>query len=160
MNCPSCGAPLHLTENDDSARCDYCAVLYTPPANDDGVRSLGEASPLACPVCNVPLQQAAIGNRRVLYCGRCQGMLVPMDEFLDLVAVLHAQHPGSGAVQPPANRRDLQRNVDCPQCHRQMDTHLYDGPGNIVIDDCSRCSLNWLDKGEMTKVVRAPDHGF
>jgi Zn-finger nucleic acid-binding protein len=40
-----------------------------------------------------------------------------------------------------------------------MDTHYYAGPGNIVIDDCPSCELNWLDAGELMTIVRAPDHG-
>jgi Zn-finger nucleic acid-binding protein len=27
-----------------------------------------------------------------------------------------------------------------------------------VIDDCSRCELDWLDAGELMSIVRAPDH--
>jgi Zn-finger nucleic acid-binding protein len=41
-----------------------------------------------------------------------------------------------------------------------MDTHYYAGPGNIVIDDCGRCELNWLDAGELMTIVRAPDHSY
>jgi Zn-finger nucleic acid-binding protein len=36
------------------------------------------------------------------------------------------------------------------------DTHYYGGPGNVIIDDCSRCELNWLDNGELMTIVRAP----
>jgi len=39
-----------------------------------------------------------------------------------------------------------------------MDTHYYAGPGNVIIDDCSQCFLNWLDHGELMRVVRAPDY--
>jgi Zn-finger nucleic acid-binding protein len=37
-----------------------------------------------------------------------------------------------------------------------MDVHPYGGPGNIVIDNCPHCRLNWLDSGEFFRVVRAP----
>ena len=36
-----------------------------------------------------------------------------------------------------------------------MDTHPYGGPGNIVIDNCAGCELNWLDYGELQRVGRA-----
>jgi Zn-finger nucleic acid-binding protein len=36
-----------------------------------------------------------------------------------------------------------------------MDTHFYGGPGNIIIDDCDRCSLNWLDAGELMRIALA-----
>jgi len=150
---------MRLTENDESLTCEYCRGVYTPEPNVDGVRPLGEASPLACPVCRVPLEKAALGGRRILYCTRCQGILVPMEDFLGITEELRAQHPHDHAIQPPVNRGELQRHLDCPQCHQRMETHVYEGPGNIVIDDCSRCSLDWLDKGELMKVVRAPGAG-
>src|SRR5262249_35814867 len=150
MTCPSCGAPLHLTENEESFRCEYCASPYTPPQNDDGVRLLGESSKLACPVCAIPLQEAALGGRRILCCAKCRGLLVSMNDFVALIEELRATRPGRGGVQPAADRRGLDRRIDCPKCHQRMDTHFYEGPGNIVIDDCSRCFLNWLDQGEMT----------
>jgi Zn-finger nucleic acid-binding protein len=38
-----------------------------------------------------------------------------------------------------------------------MHTHPYAGGGNIVIDNCPRCALNWLDVGELEQVARAPE---
>ena len=37
-----------------------------------------------------------------------------------------------------------------------MDTHYYGGPGNVIIDACDRCDLNWLDAGELMRIVLAP----
>ena len=37
-----------------------------------------------------------------------------------------------------------------------MDVHPYYGPGNIVIDTCSRCDVIWLDFGELKQVTDAP----
>jgi Zn-finger nucleic acid-binding protein len=38
-----------------------------------------------------------------------------------------------------------------------MHTHPYAGGGNIVIDNCPVCAVNWLDHGELRRVVAAPD---
>jgi Zn-finger nucleic acid-binding protein len=38
-----------------------------------------------------------------------------------------------------------------------MDTHPYCGPANIIIDTCERCGVNWLDYGELDRIVRAPE---
>jgi Zn-finger nucleic acid-binding protein len=38
-----------------------------------------------------------------------------------------------------------------------MITHRYGGPGNVIIDSCERCQANWLDYGELARIVRAPD---
>jgi Zn-finger nucleic acid-binding protein len=37
-----------------------------------------------------------------------------------------------------------------------MSTHPYYGPGTIVIDNCDRCKVVWLDYGELARVVNAP----
>jgi Zn-finger nucleic acid-binding protein len=36
-----------------------------------------------------------------------------------------------------------------------MQNHFYGGPGNLVIDTCERCHLNWLDPGELRRIARA-----
>jgi hypothetical protein len=30
----------------------------------------------------------------------------------------------------------------------------------VIIDDSSPCELNWLDAGELTAIVHAPDHSL
>jgi Zn-finger nucleic acid-binding protein len=159
MNCPNCGAPLHVTESDDSLRCPYCRSVYTPEQGDAGVRLLGEQSFLACPVCAVPLEHAALAGHILEYCTKCEGMLVSMHDFVALIDQLHSVRRGPAGAPSP-DRSAFDRHLACPQCQRPMDTHLYEGPGNIVIDDCSYCFLNWLDKGELMRVVHAPDHSY
>ncbi|HLK48126.1 MAG TPA: zf-TFIIB domain-containing protein [Bryobacteraceae bacterium] len=158
MNCPNCGAPMRPAETEDSLCCEYCRSIYTPEENEEGVRLLGEDSPLHCPVCAAPLQEAALASHRIRYCSRCEGMLVKMDDFVGLISELRAGHSAAGNVQSAADRRGLERHIQCPQCNQPMDTHFYEGPGNIIIDDCSHCFLNWLDKGELMRIVHAPDH--
>jgi Zn-finger nucleic acid-binding protein len=157
MNCPSCGAPMHLKADEDSYKCEYCHSVFLPERSDDGVRVLGDPSEQCCPVCNnTPLENAAMGKIRILYCAKCQGMLIPMQVFQTLVDQLHSQQ-SSTAAQPPADKSDLQRKIGCPQCHHRMDTHFYAGPGNVVIDSCEDCSVIWLDRGELMHIAHAPD---
>jgi len=159
MNCPSCGAPLRPKSDEVSLICDYCKTAYLPEKRDEGVRVLGEAAAESCPVCNIPLMHAAIANERIRYCTRCRGMLIPMETFTALIDELHRGHHGHPPPGPP-DPRDLERGIDCPVCHHRMDTHVYGGPGNVVIDDCSRCFVNWLDHGELTRIVSAPDRQY
>ncbi len=159
MNCPSCGAPLRLEGNDEGFACDYCKNIYYPDKNDDGVRVLGEPAPETCPVCAIPLMHAILAHERIRYCTRCRGMLIPMDMFQPLIEELKSGL-ATHAVPHPPDRRQLDRHIDCPQCRHRMDTHFYGGPGNIVIDDCSRCYLNWLDRGELIRVAQAPDRQY
>jgi Zn-finger nucleic acid-binding protein len=54
------------------------------------------------------------------------------------------------------NEEELERETACPRCERMMETHPYYGPGNVVIDNCPRCSLVWLDYGELAAIRDAP----
>jgi Zn-finger nucleic acid-binding protein len=160
MNCPGCGAPMRLEPDEEFLRCDYCKGTYVPDKNDEGVRVLGEPSPLECPVCAKHLSQASLAAHRLLYCESCRGMLVAMDVFVMLIQELRARQEGPGAIQSAADASGLERHIHCPQCGKPMDTHFYEGPGNIIIDDCSHCSLNWLDYGELMRIIRAPDRTY
>ena len=158
MNCPNCGAPMH--PHGDSLVCDYCKNVVAAEKNDDGITVLGEARGQAgdqsCPLCNLPLQQATLGKVPLLYCTKCQGMLASMEIFADLIDAERRFHPGTIA-EPPIDPNDLNRRVGCPKCHRTMEAHTYCGPGNVVIDTCENCQLNWLDHGGLARIAQAPD---
>lgn len=156
MNCPSCGAPMQLKPDAVSFRCDFCHNVCLPEKGDDGVRVLGEASTDICPHCNVALVHATIADVRMLYCTQCRGMLIPMGAFSSLVEELRSVGSGS-TVQPGGDSSDLRQKIACPHCRKSMDMHFYAGPGNVVIDSCEDCSLNWLDRGALMHIVQAPD---
>lgn len=160
MNCPSCGAPIRLAGDQDCLTCDYCKSIYYPEANAEGVRILGAAGDgEKCPVCDIPLVLALLARQRIRYCSHCYGMLIPMGQFMVLIDQLRISHY-SGVAPHNADARELDRRINCPQCHHPMDTHYYGGPGNIVIDDCSPCELNWLDHGELMRIVQSPDRAY
>lgn len=147
---------MKLKPGMDSFKCEYCQSVYFPEKDDDGVRVLGEPSDQVCPVCNVALMQAAIDKFRILYCSGCRGMLIPMEEFQVLIDDLQALQRDT-LLQTAADSQDLRRKISCPHCHHPMDSHFYAGPGNVVIDSCDLCELNWLDHGELMRIVHAPD---
>jgi len=151
---------MRLEDGRDSLICDYCRQVYVPDVNDDGVRILGEPSKLECPVCAVGLVPASMARHRILYCPHCHGSLIGMGEFGALIGDLRAEAHGAAATPHAPAARELERRLRCPQCHDTMDTHFYAGPGNVVIDDCSRCELNWLDAGELRSIAHAPDHSY
>ena len=159
MNCPSCGAPLSLNGDHGVPACDYCKSIYYPEKNDEGVRVLGEDTEEACPVCAIPLTLAIFARERIRYCTRCRGMLIPMERFLALIQELKAEGPGPYVPRAP-DPRELNRHINCPRCHQRMDTHYYCGGGSVIIDDCSRCLLNWTDRGEMLQIAQAPDRSY
>jgi Zn-finger nucleic acid-binding protein len=154
---------MRLPDGRQSLTCDYCGAVALPEAYEDGIRVLGEASETKCPVCKIPLAPAALLEHRFLYCTRCRGSLIPMPVFVSLVQNLRARGGNAGEAPNPPNPpdpRDLQRALRCPQCGGAMDTHYYLGGGHVVIDDCSRCELNWLDAGELQTIARTPDHSL
>jgi Zn-finger nucleic acid-binding protein len=151
---------MRLEADRNFLSCDCCGSEYFPEPNSDGVRLLGESRSLACPICAIALVHASVGDRRILYCTRCRAMLIRMEIFMAIVQDLrsHRQASLDSARQP--DRRKMNRRLSCPQCHRTMDTHPYGGGGNVLIDDCENCSLNWLDCGDLDTIVRAPDHDY
>ena len=154
MNCPSCGAPLPVDAAGDTLPCAYCGSVYLPDANYDGVRILDESSAEPCPICGVPLMHASLAGAAVRYCNRCRGILVPMDAFEALLTAVTAL-PGPPQIIAPADPTQLDRRLACPHCHQPMDTHFYAGPGNVILSDCERCQLNWLDHGRLQRLARA-----
>lgn len=151
---------MRLEIDKEFLRCDYCGTMHFPDPNSDGVRVLEEPAELSCPLCKVPLIHAAVAGQRMLYCSQCRGMLIPMTIFPAMIQDLRAGRDTTATTIHLVDLKDLDRRIWCPQCGQQMDTHRYGGPGNIVIDDCERCSLNWLDYGELQRIVRAPDRQY
>ena len=157
MRCPNCGAAMRVKRDADDFVCTFCHAVHVPETNSDGVRVLGEESSATCSVCRIPLMHAAVGGRRIQYCTKCRGMLIPMSYFAALTQDLRAARGATAATTIPPDERDLDRRSTCPQCESQMLTHRYGGPGNVIIDSCERCQVNWLDYGELARIVRAPN---
>jgi Zn-finger nucleic acid-binding protein len=142
----------------DTLVCDFCKTVSVPDGNNEGVSVLGDGPGDACPICNIPLVQAAVDKQPILYCNKCRGMMISMDVFPTLVETLRAQQQCT-VVAPPVDPDGLNRQINCPHCHKAMDTHFYAGPGNVIMDSCDGCGLNWLDHGELTRIARAPESG-
>lgn len=136
--------------------CEYCGAYAFPEPNADGVVSLGEMADVQCPVCSTVLILASVADVRVLHCTTCKGVLAEQEAFSSIVKFIRAE--ASGPPDPPQrlNREELRREVHCPTCSRVMDTHPYYGPGNVVIDNCARCAVVWLDHGELAIIRDAP----
>ncbi len=136
--------------------CEYCQTYRLPEQSIDGVTALEETSHLLCPVCQENLMLASVAGTRVLHCAKCRGLLTQQETFRDIVQHLRAHASGPPDTPTPINREELERRIQCPHCHKVMETHPYYGPGNIVIDTCMSCRVIWLDYGELKKVKSAP----
>jgi len=151
---------MRLKEDTDCFTCDFCGGIFVPEPNADGVRVLSVPAAESCPVCSLVLVHAAIVGHRLRYCTNCHGMLIAMDLFLVIVQDLRARRETEFAAAHRPDPKDLDRHIHCPQCREPMDTHPYMGPGNVIIDSCENCSLDWLDYGELDRIVRAPDRTY
>jgi len=116
---------------------------------------LAGASDQMCPACHTPLAGGRLDGHSLLFCQRCEGLLIEMENFVSVINAARAREEQSGTI-PPRRQTPGDRTIDCPACHRPMLSHFYGGPGNLVIDTCEPCHLNWLDPGELRRIARAP----
>jgi Zn-finger nucleic acid-binding protein len=70
---------------------------------------------------------------------------------------MRAHEERASRIALPRRQNPADRQIKCPACGHLMLGHLYGGPGNVVIDSCERCHVNWLDAGELRRIVVAPD---
>ncbi len=159
MTCKNCSAATRLDRDRGVFVCDYCRSEFMPPAGEDGVQILG-ATKFKCPACEGMLSDGQMEFHPLFYCPSCRGMLISMVEFGGLIEALRCYRDRPAAVLPPRTLADGELARLCPLCSQAMDNHPYGGPGNVVIDTCEQCSVNWLDKLELQRIVVAPDHSY
>jgi Zn-finger nucleic acid-binding protein/ribosomal protein S27AE len=157
MNCKNCGAPMVFDHHKIIYNCEYCTSTYFPEESRDGVRATDIEQSLSCPVCRLPLVAAYIGKVKISLCRRCRGMLIEQPDFLKVIQYARSKVKEPLPAAQPVRLDDLKRAVLCPNCGKKMDTHPYAGPGNIIIDNCPRCTLNWLDHNELDRITHSPD---
>ena len=139
--------------------CDYCGGEFVPAAGEDGVQVLVDTT-FKCPVCDGMLSEGKLEFHPLLYCTHCQGMLIAIDEFIPLIGALRSYRDRPAIAIPQANASSDRLPRLCPRCSQPMDNHVYGGAGNVIIDTCEKCAVNWLDKGELQRIVASPDHTF
>ena len=150
-NCANCGAPLRAGDHGVLV-CGHCGSLDEGAAVYD-LETVG-ASAVACPQCGAMLDDARIEGLPVRHCPSCQGVLVEMKSFAALSDAVRARARKGAAL--PRRQQPGDRVLTCPLCAQAMLGHLFGGPGNIVLDTCERCAVNWLDPGELRRIARAP----
>lgn len=139
--------------------CHHCGAFHflQNPAID-GVQVLERpAAPRPCPRCRATLATARLDDAHTVeHCEQCRGLLLPRASFADAVGRRRARASGPPAAPSPIDPREMQTRISCPACAALMDVHPYYGPGNVVIDTCSRCDLVWLDFRELQEITDAP----
>jgi len=155
-NCVNCGAPLTVDPSRGILVCSHCGSEQEPPARLEYVDLEHESTSL-CPLCATPLSIGRLEGFSLLCCARCSGMLIEMDCFAAVIDAVRMHEIHSLQRVLPRGQNPGDRVIACPSCGQPMLSHLYDGPGNVVIDSCERCQVNWLDPGELRRIAVAPD---
>jgi len=133
--------------------CTHCGSIEEQPVIVEGLEVAGNSA-TSCPVCSTPLADARLDGSPLRVCQRCHGMLIAMSDFVDVIQSATAREEIHGVVLP-RRQSPGERVIACPACRQAMISHFYGGPGNLVIDSCERCQLNWLDSGELRRIARA-----
>lgn len=153
MNCPGCGAPMRLDIARELYACDFCTDIVVPDPDSDGVRMFESLSGRYCPACRRELHQASAEHQIMEACPNCHGILMSAPAFSEVIAAKRARLSDFEGPPRAIGTGELDRVLFCPGCGRKMDTFPYGGAGNIVMDNCPRCDLNWLDHTELHRVV-------
>ena len=155
-DCRNCGAVMRIIRDKGISICDHCGHQQETPAVMEELELLGESSSL-CPVCATPLSRGRLHGQPVLSCARCSGLLIEMNLFTTIIEAVRAYDVGSFRAALPPREKPGERTLKCPNCGQALISHQYAGPGNVVLDTCSRCLLNWLDQGELRRIALGPD---
>lgn len=123
---------------------------------DLGGTPLNRSSGVFCPSCDAELVMGEIESCQFAGCPSCGGMLFQQPVFAMLIQYYRATSTLPPLMPKPLDMEELKVERYCPSCLALMETHAYGGAGNAVIDTCVQCSLIWFDRGEFTKLVRAP----
>lgn len=158
MNCENCGGLTAPDATGTVLRCRFCESVRFVGKGDgpDGVVLTGPQSELTCPCDCGPLLGGHLDGRPVAGCRTCRGTILKMEDFGLLVNERRKRYKGPDLRPRPIDPASLHRAARCPGCSVRMETHPYYGPGNTVVDSCSRCKLVWLDAGEVAAIEQAP----
>ena len=74
-----------------------------------------------------------------------------------IIEAVRAYDVGTFRTSLPRRQSPADRTLHCPTCARPLLSHQYAGGGNVVIDTCEHCLVNWLDQGELRRIALAPD---
>jgi Zn-finger nucleic acid-binding protein len=121
------------------------------------MESTGRPTVFYCPRC--PDQYLVIGllhKVQVCYCELCRGMLIDSPTFGPFLTALRAEYRAPDAPPRPLDQSALGIQIACTVCHQPMETHPYCGPGTVVVNSCQHCQIVWLDRGELSTIIRAP----
>ncbi len=123
---------------------------------EDDVVFLDRLVGLPCPKCQGELVIASASGLKIAGCQQCHGLLLQKNVMAGLIRNRRATWPGEDANPRPVDPDELRESCYCVACEQEMETHIYGGPGNVIIDSCAQCGLAWLDVTELRRITEAP----
>ncbi|PWT92183.1 MAG: hypothetical protein C5B55_06860 [Blastocatellia bacterium] len=171
INCPMCGAAMST----DATQCAFCEARlatvscpkcfgmmflgskFCPHCGAAGDRHDVSASvDKKCPRCQEALQLLAIGDSKVLECGKCSGLWLDTATFEKIcndreqqAAVLGAAslaHGGAPLTPAKVNY------VPCPECSELMNRANFARCSGVIIDICKPHGI-WFDQDELSRII-------
>ena len=129
---------------------------FVVPTSIDGVKMLGDPAPNRCPKCQEQMELGELDENLVIVCRACQSLLVQSQVFARIVQNRRRSYNGADVTPNPLDSSQFSRKLKCPGCQQDMCVHAYHGPGNVVVDSCSKCWFTFLDYGELASIEQAP----
>ena len=109
-----------------------------------------------CPSCYQHLAPIRYEGHKVLHCAACKGYLLEPSRLEFIKNSTRKSHPQLKAEASADFKGSTAREVSCPKCSHKMHKQRLDLPElNLMADICERCSLIWLDGGELALVQLA-----
>jgi Zn-finger nucleic acid-binding protein len=140
--CPRCDTPL----TGEEAACPQChrPLTGTKLASTPGDKPV-------CPICKLPIYEAALAGLPVLHCAECKGMGLKRESMMKL------QPYGPKAVTIGAEERGYKRPqffeprqkppfLICPFCKKKMKGTTL---AKFSVDICEECAALWLEEGKV-----------
>jgi Zn-finger nucleic acid-binding protein len=107
---------------------------------------------MKCPVCSVLMTRVKYSGRPVFQCERCRGHATTEDR---LAVILRSAERSvrelKEEVLSAAGTPDSEGRLRCPKCRMPMEKEFREDPALLHVDCCGRCSLVWLDAGELAR---------
>jgi Zn-finger nucleic acid-binding protein len=165
-NCPYCNALIDLTHARMTAYCAACLSMSKEGASFCSgcgktlvtkVEHPAETTQ-SCPRCTILMRRRTLGEYSPLECPMCCGLFVEEDILDNLIhdhkeqGSIASSNPGTKPAQASLPNGAVVY-LKCPQCETMMNRVNYGRISGVIIDHCRRHGY-WLDNGELEKIAR------
>jgi Zn-finger nucleic acid-binding protein len=143
MACPSCFGMM------------FRGTKFCPHCGAAAVEWLGHEEVMACPACQKPLLQGAVGAHILHQCSGCFGIWLDAATFERISAdaakeAAAVNGPGANGLGPA--EPDPVRYRRCAVCQELMNRVNFGKCSRVIVDVC-RAHGTWFDRDELQRIV-------